>query len=272
MPLKSQLFKGDPKLEACLVSDPAHVFQGARGPHVGKIQEALITLGAGVISQDEIVGMTYGPTTAKTVLAFKGPPRNIMRSDQSAPDSIVGKLTIAALDREYFDFENLPPPPLASIFVSLTPDGDPHNHNTCPFEPGSTTRRVHHLGTPINPQGTGRMINLGGEGETKYLGFEDFLPNVFRGGGPPRPLTATLPNHCASDICLRFSPIMKDGSEQKGKDEILRIARPACRLTFCGDVARFGKTLLLLGSPVERLTFPNPVIGGTSEAWVLLMR
>jgi hypothetical protein len=271
MPLKSQLFKGDPKLEACLVSDPAHIVLGARGEHVGKIQKALVTLGAGVISADEIVSMTYGPTTARTVFAFKGPPRNIInRAYQRTPDNIVGKMTIEALDREFFDFENRPPLPPASIFVSLTPDGFPHDHSTCPFETRAQISRVHHLGTPINPQGFGRKINLGGEGETKYLGFEDFIPNVFP--GPIRPLTSSLRDHCASDICLRFSPILKDASEEKGKKEIFRIAQPRCRLTFCGDVARFGATLFSLGTRIERVVMPNPIIGGTSEAWVIVMR
>jgi hypothetical protein len=44
--LRSQLFRGDPKLEAAAVSDPAHVLPGAAGSHVGKIQLALILLDA----------------------------------------------------------------------------------------------------------------------------------------------------------------------------------------------------------------------------------
>src|SRR5215212_2168263 len=60
MPLNSRLFKGEPKLEACLISDPAHVVPGARGKHVGLIQQALVTLGAGVIAPTEIASTTYG--------------------------------------------------------------------------------------------------------------------------------------------------------------------------------------------------------------------
>jgi hypothetical protein len=44
MSLRSQLFRGDPKLDVGLVSDPAHIERGAVGEHVGKIQRALITL------------------------------------------------------------------------------------------------------------------------------------------------------------------------------------------------------------------------------------
>jgi hypothetical protein len=40
MALQSKLFRGDQKLEDAAVSDPAHIFQGASGPHVGKIQQA----------------------------------------------------------------------------------------------------------------------------------------------------------------------------------------------------------------------------------------
>ena len=44
MALQSQLLRGDQELEAAAVSDPAHVTQGASGPHVIKIQQALLQL------------------------------------------------------------------------------------------------------------------------------------------------------------------------------------------------------------------------------------
>ena len=43
MGLQSKLFRGDPKLEAAAVSNPAHIVPGAIGDHVRKIQKALIT-------------------------------------------------------------------------------------------------------------------------------------------------------------------------------------------------------------------------------------
>jgi len=55
MPLKSKHFKGISRFEFCLVSDPSHVVPGERGPHVGKIQEALTILGAGIISADQFL-------------------------------------------------------------------------------------------------------------------------------------------------------------------------------------------------------------------------
>jgi hypothetical protein len=71
MGLNSSLFRGDPKLEACLVSDPTHVTPGSIGPHVGKIQFALTVMGLGVISADELSQQRYGPSTASAVLGFK---------------------------------------------------------------------------------------------------------------------------------------------------------------------------------------------------------
>ena len=42
------------------------------------LQQALVTLGAGVIAVDEITREFYGQTTQRTVLKYKGPPRNII--------------------------------------------------------------------------------------------------------------------------------------------------------------------------------------------------
>ena len=44
MSLKSKLFRGDRKLERCLVEDNAHVTLGAAGDHVSKIHTALLVL------------------------------------------------------------------------------------------------------------------------------------------------------------------------------------------------------------------------------------
>jgi peptidoglycan hydrolase-like protein with peptidoglycan-binding domain len=94
MGLQSQLLRGDPKLEAAALSDPAHILPGAFGPHVGKIQQALIQLDGAAIAQDS----AYGPATAAAVAAFKR-KRQILNF-QGAIDNIVGMKTIAALDAE----------------------------------------------------------------------------------------------------------------------------------------------------------------------------
>lgn len=101
MALRSQLFAGDPKLEAAAISDPAHIQQGAVGEHVRKIQTALIRLDGATIAADG----KFGPATAAAVLAFKKKRDIVNRTYQSQADSIVGKMTMAALDEEMADAE-----------------------------------------------------------------------------------------------------------------------------------------------------------------------
>jgi peptidoglycan hydrolase-like protein with peptidoglycan-binding domain len=96
MALQSDLFRGDPKLEAAAVSDPAHIVQGARGDHVRKIQLALIQLDDAAIVPDG----TYGSATAAAVLTYKQKRNIVNHSYQTKADNIVGKMTMAALDRE----------------------------------------------------------------------------------------------------------------------------------------------------------------------------
>ncbi|PTR10022.1 putative peptidoglycan binding protein [Nitrosospira sp. Nsp5] len=278
--LISQLFTtptADPKLEACLVSDAAHITPGAHGEHVKKIQTALnqLSRGPGRENFNLDIDGSYGPKTAAAVKAYKNhPSRRILQPWQTSADDIVGKRTIKSLDTEMDILEN--ESPAQDRFVSTTLAGAPHDHSKCPIggfrqgPNGTVSFQVNHFGTPVNPKGGGRKINLGGEGETKYLGFEDFLPNFFP--GPVRPLTSSLPDQCASDICLRDAPISKDGSLEKGKKEIMRIAQPGCRLTFCGDVARFRLSLLSLGTVIEHIVMADPRFPGTnSEALVIRM-
>ena len=94
MALQSTLFRGDPQLDAVAVSDPAHIVPGAKGPHVVKIQQALIQLDGASITADG----AYGQGTATAVSAFKQ-KRQILNF-QGQIDNIVGKKTIAALDSE----------------------------------------------------------------------------------------------------------------------------------------------------------------------------
>lgn len=94
MALKSQLFRGDSKLEAAAVSDQAHIVPGARGPHVGKIQQALIQLDGAAIAKDS----AYGPATAAAVANFKRNQTPPILNFAGQIDNIVGKKTIAALD------------------------------------------------------------------------------------------------------------------------------------------------------------------------------
>lgn len=94
MALQSQLFAGDPNLEAAATSDPKHITPGSRGAHVGKIQQALNQIdGAGLT-----VDSQYGPNTAAAVAEFKR-KRNILNFAGKI-DDIVGIKTMAALDAE----------------------------------------------------------------------------------------------------------------------------------------------------------------------------
>lgn len=105
MGLNSRIFRGDTKLEACLISDPAHITPGGKGDHVAKIQTALTLLDAAKIDANDLRTKTYGASTAAAVLAYKKKRNIINRSYQTAPDNIVGKMTLTALDREMVAFE-----------------------------------------------------------------------------------------------------------------------------------------------------------------------
>lgn len=117
MPLQSQLFQGDAKLEAAAVSDGDHIVPGAAGPHVGKIQQALIAVDGADIDPDSI----YGPATAAAVLDFKRRRDIVNRAYQTQADNIVGKLTMAALDREMRDKEFVPSGPTRFEPISPVP-------------------------------------------------------------------------------------------------------------------------------------------------------
>lgn len=266
--LECKLFTSPPdkKLDACLARDAGHIFQGITGDHVAKIQQALNRLSAGAERENfnlKIDGI-YGPETAKAVKRYKSAPqRNIRGPGQKTADDIVGRRTISSLDDEMDILEN--EVPLSSAFVSTTALSPiPHAHANCPTNNAhpESQGRSHHFGTPINPRNfPGKlMLNFGGEGETDYLGFLDVMPNRFSiepTNRPLRPLTSTLADKCASDICMRFSPILKDGSVDKGKNEIIRLAMPGCRMTFCGLDTPFIPAMLTLGTVIELVRMKN---------------
>ncbi|MBK9082379.1 MAG: hypothetical protein IPL88_10030 [Rhizobiales bacterium] len=110
MPLTSKLFKGDVRLEDCLVRDPAHVQFGDHGDYVGKIQEALMLIGY-MIAADELAADRFGPSTREAVLRYKTDRNIVNPAYQTRPDAIVGKMTIARLDQEMAEFEKRKSPP-----------------------------------------------------------------------------------------------------------------------------------------------------------------
>jgi hypothetical protein len=105
------MFRGDKQLEACELNDQAHLTLGARGEHVAKVQMALFALDRSKIDRQELLSHVYGSSTARAVLAFKTQRQIINTSYQSKPDDIVGKMTIARLDREMFLLESANRPP-----------------------------------------------------------------------------------------------------------------------------------------------------------------
>ena len=132
MPLVSFLFRDDKRLQATLVSDSAHVTPGSRGDFVHKIQVALEDLDGVVIAPTEVLSSSYGPSTAAAVLAFKQKRAIINRAYQTAADNIVGKMTIAALDKEMVA-KQVPPAPGTSLICKTT------------FTPPNSARRLKRL-------------------------------------------------------------------------------------------------------------------------------
>ncbi|MBV8523827.1 MAG: hypothetical protein JOY71_17175, partial [Acetobacteraceae bacterium] len=130
MSLRSMLFKGDPKLEACLLYDHAHVTPGTRGDHVAKIQFGLWFLATSIpdaslkVDPAELRMKWYGRSTSAAVLSFKKARKIINPAYQTKPDNIVGKMTIAALDKEVCDRIG-PAPPVPVIPVDPTPGREP---------------------------------------------------------------------------------------------------------------------------------------------------
>jgi hypothetical protein len=105
MGLQSKLFAGDRSLETCLIQDASHVSQGAVGGHVSKIQTALFRLDYADIDPLELSAKIYGPSTASAVLSYKQVRKIINFSYERQADNIVGKMTIARLDKEMLAWE-----------------------------------------------------------------------------------------------------------------------------------------------------------------------
>lgn len=105
MPLQSKLLSGDPRLQGCLVRDSDHVTPGSQGRFVRLIQAAVIAIDEVDIVEKELEEERYGSSTADAILQFKKKRDIINRSYQTTADNIVGKMTIAALDKELRDLE-----------------------------------------------------------------------------------------------------------------------------------------------------------------------
>jgi hypothetical protein len=117
MTLQSRLFRDDKRLQRCLIDHSAHVTPGSAGDFVTKIQTALILADDLTIARSELDKKTYGQSTTEAVLAFKQRRKIINRSYESKVDDIVGKMTIAALDKEMLRVERTCPTDIQCQFV-----------------------------------------------------------------------------------------------------------------------------------------------------------
>lgn len=125
MPLRSRLFADNAKLQACLVSDAAHVTPGARGDHVSLIQSALVRLRALEPNDAAEEAGFYGPKTTAAVLAYKRAFNIINRAYQTQADNIVGKMTIASLDEAIRVLDGTPGVPRRPAFPGPHPQSPP---------------------------------------------------------------------------------------------------------------------------------------------------
>jgi hypothetical protein len=143
--LASNLFRKDVALQACLVDDRSHILNGARGTHVAKIQLALTILNDASISLVELRAKRYGGSTALAVLDYKKRRKIINYSYQTQADNIVGKMTIAALDREMLAWEQ-------RRTRNLYYCGDPNQGGTTRFNRTLAAVRFNGLGAPFQQQ------------------------------------------------------------------------------------------------------------------------
>ena len=115
--LRSQLFSGNQRLQACAVSDPEHVTTGETGEHVRLIQAALVALDGASIAETERSSGTYGVSTTAAALNYKTKRKIINFNYETNADSIVGKMTISRLDAEVADLESQIDTPFTLAFV-----------------------------------------------------------------------------------------------------------------------------------------------------------
>jgi len=137
----------------------------------------------------------------------------------------------------------------------------PHSDAYADCKPDATDcKLVSGKGTPINPKGPGRKINMWGEQETP--GFEDWAAentyakyskdckDIVRPVSSDKPAPPGLPDKCASDICIRSSPMSK-----ATVPELQRIAKEGCRITYAAAEGGFDaqKEKLLAAFPKAKI-------------------
>lgn len=145
MPLVSRLFSVDRKLQACLISDSAHIMQGDRGDHVARIQSALVRLRVLKPADARAEAGYFGARTAAAILFYKESLKIINRRYQTKADNIVGKMTIASLDRAVFILDGSGGAPRRPQRVG------PHPKSPTITAPQPSSAKAFSQANPINP-------------------------------------------------------------------------------------------------------------------------
>jgi hypothetical protein len=243
--LTSDLFRNDAKLAAALTSDTAHILQGHVGEHVKKIQCALALViddPPAVIDDGERQAGSYGATTAETVLRYQT-ERSANSEYQLTPDSIVGTLTIRALDDEIARLEAEFGRSVFAMLANL--DRLLLTYQlVLPLEIRARVERVkgHALSVVVRGAISGRDVRLGGARRHGYLMMSDFCP-----GGRP---AAVLPP----------DPLLSAGATMEAF--ILTLGALMALLAICAVLEQSGK----LG---ERVSAAMEEVIGTAEAAIL---
>jgi peptidoglycan hydrolase-like protein with peptidoglycan-binding domain len=194
--LQSNLFRGDTKLEAAAVADHAHITPGSNGAHVKKIQQALNTVDRANLTEDGV----YGSRTAAAVLAYKRARSIVNPRYQTQADDIVGKMTIAALDRDLLGKPEpkviigrpaagrglsfaMASPPIAptTANVSAVVRGNPHVRqnavNTDGLPPSVPPGQAYEVDVSVVPALTGNdFIDVAIINSSQNNGFADVTP------------------------------------------------------------------------------------------------
>lgn len=216
----------DQRLEDCALIPAGH-FMGPveaarvgrkpdRGPHITRIQQALVQVLKGAqVPKSERDSQDFGAATEELVRFFKKDRDIVNRPSQTAPDRIVGQMTIKQLDREMASLElglDLPLPPrdpfgrrfefsvpLLPLQIKFSADGtdkqDLENRPVSRLVAGVKARTIAELAngrkTPTVDDCKRMLSALAGLGGAHALDMATFF---FNNNSPPPNFVRVLPN------------------------------------------------------------------------------
>ncbi|WP_284316461.1 peptidoglycan-binding domain-containing protein [Labrys miyagiensis] len=231
--LISSLLREDPRLQACLVDDAAHLTVGSQGRAVAKVQMALLALDWLRIDQGEIRSQTYGSSTAAAVLSFKSKRGIINYNYQRTADNIVGKMTIAALDKEMAVWEKAS---RRLDICSCCPPGDlvsPHPSDTRFFASEVSSSTLSNVGGGTKPKQFNKTLHIycSMSRKTEREGGFNFQPQIDFAN-------ARLKNfgmQIAVDFSSATSPDIIEFVDSIVLEDDVAIARQACENKHSGS-------------------------------------